>query len=108
MRTSTFLALVGAAPLTVGAADSKAQYLLAGDSLFGRRGLELHGLSGARIRIASPLLVVRGWTARFRHITTRILQVFPAFPADAGLGSRRALSVSSAAALCASHVGPPS
>jgi len=70
--------------------------------LFCRRGLELHGPSGARIRIASPLLAVRDRVARFRRATIRILQVFPA---DAGLGSRRTLSVSSAAALYACHVG---
>jgi hypothetical protein len=70
--------------------------------LFCRRDLELHWPFGARIRIASPLFVVRGRATRFRHITIRIRQIFPA---DAGLGPRRALSFSSSAALCAFHVG---
>jgi len=53
-----------------------------------------------RIAIASLLLAVWRRPVRLRNIPIRILQILPA---DARLRSRRVLSVSSAAAFCASH-----
>jgi hypothetical protein len=64
-----------------------------------RRDLELHGPS-IHIAIASLLVAVWRRPVRLGNIPIGILQILSA---DARLGPRRALSVSSAAALCASH-----
>jgi len=61
----------------------------------------LLGPFSSRIAPALPLLIRRDRVTRFRHITIGILQILPA---DARLGSRRALSVTSAATLWARHI----
>jgi hypothetical protein len=69
--------------------------------LFRRRDLELLGPFSSRIAPALPMLILRNQVTRFRYITIGILQILPA---DARLGSRHALSVTSAATLWARHI----
>jgi hypothetical protein len=74
---------------------------LPGALLSRRRELELHRPFCSRIAIASSRLILPDRMTWFRHITIGILQILPA---DARCGPWRALSLSSAAALCAHRI----